>query len=144
MDLRRPFDEEASWINLPSGRVPRRASGPSRIRVEDGGGFGRAFMENNHRPDVLTVNRILSASKGAERRLHGQGRQPISSRDRGPPLACRWPLGSPSVLCLCFVIKIIHVNFSQFQGLFPKKIFEIQISRKTGTGTRHLVNRLVQ
>ena len=39
------------------------------------------------------------------------------------PLACGWPLGSPSGLRLRFVIKLILVNFRPIPRSFPKEDF---------------------
>ena len=52
-------DEEASGINLPSGRVSGRASEPSQMKVEDGGGFGNVSVENIRRLFVFRVKENL-------------------------------------------------------------------------------------
>ena len=88
--------EEASGINLPSDRLPGRASRPSQIRVEDGGGFRRASVENNQRPNVFRVNMILWASEREPREPPGAQAGPT----RGSPLDVAGgrpcPVGGPS------------------------------------------------
>ena len=52
-------DEDGTGMNLPSGRVSGRASEPSRIIVEDGGGLRSVPVENIRRSYVFRVKGIL-------------------------------------------------------------------------------------
>ena len=52
-------DEEPPMINLSYGRVSGRASEPSRIMVEDGGGLRSVPVENIRSSYVFRVKRIL-------------------------------------------------------------------------------------
>ena len=89
---------------------------------------------------------ILYASEGAERVPSGQGRAPPAGPGRsaaGPGLwvAPQVALWSPGAFRR---IKILRKFSAQSDDFSCGGLSEIQKRQKQETGTRHLVNRLVQ
>jgi hypothetical protein len=84
-----------------SGRVPGRASGPSRSRDDDGGGFQYVFWKSVHLLRVFPMNGIYRQKGDVRRwtrwshhlvaRLGGGPRHPMVRLSLGPSL-----LGTPS------------------------------------------------
>jgi hypothetical protein len=122
-----------------SGRVPRRASGPSRSRVDDGGGLQYVFLEKSSGPRVFStegINRQKGDVRGWTRRSH-----PLVARPRPSPRHQQvWlaPGLSPALLWTlssCQVIRDFSFCFIQFQEYFLCNFSETQKSRKQGTST---------
>ena len=119
-------DEEASEINLPSNRVPGRASGPSQIRVEDGVDFGKVSMKNNRPLLILGLKefyRCRGRTRGCPRRRGESHPRPLLWAWPVAALACGWPLGLPFVFHLHFDVKLIPVIFQTIPRTFPKDYF---------------------
>jgi hypothetical protein len=122
-----------------SGRVPRRASRPSRSRVDDGGGFAVCFLEKSLGLRVFSTKGI-NRRKGDVRRWTRQSR-PLVARPRGGPRHHQvWlaPGLSPALLwnpSSCQVIRDFNVCFIQFREYFLCNFSETQKQQKTGTDT---------
>jgi hypothetical protein len=119
-----------------SGRVPGRASGPFRSRVDDGGGLQYVFWKRVWALRVFSSRRIYRQKgdvRGWTRRSH-----PLVARPRrgsrhhmvwpasGPPPALLW---TPS---LCQVIRDFGFCFVQFREYFLCNFSETQKQQKTG------------
>jgi hypothetical protein len=130
-----------------SGRVPGRASGPSRSRFDDVGG-----LQYVSRKSVLSFR--VFVTKGIYRR-----KGDVRGWTRGLHHLVAWPGGglrhpmvrlppgcSPSLLWTpssCQVNRNFGFRFVQFREYFLCNFFEIQNSRKQELALWHLVNRLV-
>jgi hypothetical protein len=122
-----------------SGRVPRRSSGPSRSRVDDGGGLKYVLWKS-----VLAL-RVFS-TKGIYRRkgnVKGWTRGPhhLVARPGGGPRhpMVRLPPGCPPSLLWtpssCQVNRNFGFRFVQFREYFLCNFSETQKQQKTETGT---------
>ena len=110
----------------PSGRVPGRASEPSRSRVGDGGGLG-CFLENMiwyrgfPRRRQFIGERVIRGGDGVAQVGptcgQGLGRAWVASGGSGALLQL------PSWLHLCSFVKIIHVNFQMIPRNFAEQLF---------------------
>jgi hypothetical protein len=122
-----------------SGRVPGIASGPSRARVNDGGGS-------------RCVSRKLIGHLGFSRRgvfigegaASGGGPGGLTTRGRGPRAGratpwCGWPVAPLGLLFglleASLNIRRFGFYFVQFREYFMCNFSETQKQQKTGTGT---------
>jgi hypothetical protein len=135
----------ARWWRRPpvmiplSGRVPGRASGPSRSRVDDGGGLQYVLWTSVSSLRVFSMKWIYRR-KG---NVRGWTRGPhhLVARPGGGPRhpMVRLPPGcSPSLLwtlSLCQVNRNFGFRFVQFREYFLCNFSETQKQQKTGTGT---------
>jgi hypothetical protein len=119
-----------------SGRVPGGASGPSRSRVDDGGGLQYVFWKRVRAPRVFPsrgLNRRKGNITGWTRRSH-----PLVARPRPGPRNRRvWLAHGPSPALLwtpssCQVIRDFSFCFVQFQEYFVYNFSETQKQQKTG------------
>ena len=105
-------------------------------------------VENNGRSVKIRDLGILYASEGAEEVPHWQGRVPPA----GPLWAASGgrlcPVGGPSGSPLVSGVFLRIKNLRKFPGnsddITCGALSEIQKQQKQGTGTGHLVNRLVR
>jgi hypothetical protein len=130
-----------------SGRVPGRASGPSRSWVDDGGGLQYVLWKSDRSLRVFPTKGIYW-HKG---NVRGWTRGPhhlVARRLGGPrhPMA-RPPPGRPPYLLwtpyLCQVNRNFGFRFFQFREYFMCNFSETQNNRKQELALWHLVNRLV-
>ena len=129
-----------------SGRVPGRASEPSRDGFGDGGRDGtfRGFWLG-----CLGFSRDEEYIGGRATSVDGQGAHTMPRRGQGGPrLRVVWlPPGSAS--CLLRTPSSLRKNkifgfcFVQFREYFLCSFSETKNSRKQELALRHLVNRLV-
>jgi hypothetical protein len=122
-----------------SGRVPRRASGPSRSWVDDGGGLLYVSLKYVLAFRVFATKRIYRRKgdvTGGPRgphhrpaRLGGGPRHPMEQSPPGPPLSLLW---TPSP---CQVNRNFGYRFVHFREYFLCNFYETQKQQKTGTGT---------
>jgi hypothetical protein len=126
-------------VILLFGRVPGRASGPSRSRVDDGGGLQYVSWK---------IDRVLGFSRRGEyiggRAASGGGPGGPTTwwRDQGlgrATLWCGWPLAP---IRLCFGLRLVSgkIGTSAFISSNSENIFCVAFlkhknSRKQGTGT---------
>jgi hypothetical protein len=119
-----------------SGRVPGRAYGPSRSRVDDGGGLQYVFWKRVRALRVFP-SRGLNKRKGNVRRWTRRS-HPLVVRPRG---GLRhhlvWPASGPSPALLwtpssCQIIGNFSFCFIQFQEYFLCNVSETQKHQKTG------------
>jgi hypothetical protein len=122
-----------------SGRVLGRASGPSRSRVDDGGGLQYIFWKRVRALRIFPsrgLNRCNGDVRRQTRRSH-----PLVARPRGGPRHHQvWPpLGLSSALLWtpssCQIISDFNFYFIQFREYFLCDFSETQKQQKTGTGT---------
>jgi hypothetical protein len=122
-----------------SGRVPRRASGPSRSRVDDDGGLhyvswidvsGHRFFvtEGIYRRKGDIRGRLRGPQQGLAR-PGGRPRHPMVWPPPGPPPSLLWTPSS------CQVNRNFGFRFVQFWEYFLCNFFEIQKQQKTRTST---------
>jgi hypothetical protein len=119
-----------------SARVPGRASGPSRSRVDDAAGLQYVFWKRVRALRVFSSRRIYRQKgdvRGWTRRSH-----PLVARPRGgahhhmvwpasgPPPALLWTPSS------CQVIRDFGFCFVQFLEYFLCNFSETQKQQKTG------------
>jgi hypothetical protein len=122
-----------------SGRVPGRASRPSRSRVDNGGGLQYVFWK------IDQVLRVFSSGKIYRRKgdVRGWTRGPHHSPARpggGPHHGMVWPPSGP--LRLCFGLRLVSgkIGTSAFVSSNSENISCVTFlkhknSRKHGTGT---------
>jgi hypothetical protein len=119
-----------------SDRVPGRASGPSRSRVDDGGGLQYVFWKRVRALRVFSTRRIYRRKgdvRGWTRRSH-----PLVARPG--PSQCHhrvWlaPGLSPALLWTpssCQIIRDFGFCFVQFREYFQCNFSETQKQQKTG------------
>jgi hypothetical protein len=122
-----------------SGRVPGRASGPSRSRVDDGGGLQFVFWKRVWAFRVFSSRRIYMR-KGD-----------VSGWTRGPHHLVVWPGGGPrhpmvrlpsGPLRLCFGLRLVSRKIgtlafvsSNSENISCVTFLKHKNSRKQGTGT---------
>jgi hypothetical protein len=122
-----------------SSRVPRRASGPSRSRIDDGGGLQYVFWKRVQAFRVFSSRRIYrwkgdvrgwtSGPHHLVARPRGGPRHPMAWLPSGPPPSLIWTpshVGKNSNFGFCFV---------QFRENFLCNFLKHKNSRKQGTGT---------
>jgi hypothetical protein len=131
--------KKASGGDSPLSRVLGRASGPSRSRVDDGGGLQYVFWKRVQAFWVFP-SRGINRRKGDVRRWTKRS-HPLVARPRGglyhyqvwlplgPPLALLWTPSS------CQVIRNFSFWFVQFREYFLCNFSETQKQQKIGTGT---------
>jgi hypothetical protein len=123
-------------VILLSGRVLGRASGPSRCRVDDGGGLQYVFWKRVWALRVFP-SRGLNRRKGDVRRWTRRS-HPLVVWPRGGPLhhqvwSARGP--SPPLLwtpSLCQVIRDFRFCFVQFREYFLCNFSKTQKHQKIG------------
>ena len=130
-----------------SGRVPGRASEPSRTRVDDGGGYG-------------TFRGWRLGYLGFSGRRHYIGERAASGGTRGghatPRRGRRWGRAGPWRGCLLGRLRLsfgLRVRVGKIEGsvqvssnsenIFRLAFLEYKNSRKQELALWHLVNRLV-
>jgi hypothetical protein len=112
-----------------SGRVPRRASGPSRSRDDDGGGFHRVFpMKGIYR----WKGNVRGWTRGPHHLVAWPGGGPRHPMVRPPPSPAPSLLWTPSPFQ---VNRNFGFCFVQFREYFLCNFSETQKQQKTGTGT---------
>jgi hypothetical protein len=122
-----------------SGRVPGRASGPSRSRVDDGGGLQYVSWKSDRSLRVFPTNGIYRWKgdvRGWTRGPHhlvaqpgGGPRHPMVRPPPGPPPSLFWTSSS------CQVNRNFGFRFVQFREYFLCNFSKTQKQHKTGTGT---------
>jgi hypothetical protein len=118
-----------------SGRVPGRASGPSRSRDDDGGGLQYVFWKTV-RPFRVFPSKGICRRMGDVRRWTRQSHHLVAWPGGGPrhPMV-QLPLGpSPSLLWTpssCQVNRNFGFRFVQFQEYFLCNFSETQKQQKT-------------
>ena len=130
-----------------SGRVPGRAAEHSRTRVGDGGGL-RRLLENMIGSLGFLGRRRIYRRRGNSRRRR---RAPSGAQARprcGPRLGGVWSLWAPPAGILLALDLFPRENNSRKCPADSEKLPQTNFSetkrqQKTGTDTRHLVNRLV-
>ena len=131
----------------PSGRVPGRASEPSRDGFGDDGGYGALSSISSRVSRVFPRRRIYGRRGGVDGALVG----PDTGQARAqvwPRLGVVWPppgSAASSLLAPASLRRNKVLDFCpvQFQEYFLYNFSEIQKQQKIGTGTPALVNRLV-
>jgi hypothetical protein len=131
--------KKASGGDSPLCRVPGRASGPSRSRVNNGGNLQYVFWKSVRAFRVFStegINRWKGDVRRWTRWSHHLEAQP---RD-GPRHHMVWlPLCPPSaLLCTpssCQVIRNFSFCFVQFREYFLCNFSKTQKQQKIGTGT---------
>jgi hypothetical protein len=119
-----------------SGRVPGRASGSSRSRVDDGGGLQYVFWKIDRVLRVFPSRRIYRQKGGVRRwarwphhlvaRARDRPRHPMVHLPAGPPPSLLWTpsrIGKNRNFGFCFV---------QFREYFLCNFSETQKHQKTG------------
>jgi hypothetical protein len=122
-----------------SGRVPGRASGPSRSRVDNSGGLQYVFWKIDRGLRVLSSRRIYRRKGNVKRWTRGPHHAPVRPRG-GPRHGGVWPPSGPPPSLLWTPSRIgKNRNFGfciiQFQEYFLCNFSETQNSRKQGTDT---------
>jgi hypothetical protein len=122
-----------------SGRVPRRASRPSRSRDDDSDGLQYVFWKSVRLFRVFPLRGIYRR-KGDVRRWTRWSHHLVAWPGGGPRHPMVWlPLGpSPSLLWTpssCQVNRNSSFYFVQFREYFLCNFSETQKQQKTGTGT---------
>jgi hypothetical protein len=130
-----------------SGRVPGRASGPSRSRVDDGGDLQYVFWKRVRAPRVFSMEGI-NRRKGDVRRWTRWSHHLVARPGGDPRHHMVWlPLGPPPALLWtpssCQVIRNFSFCFVQFREYFLCKFSETQNTRKQELAMWHLVDRIV-
>jgi hypothetical protein len=134
-------------VILLSGSVPGRAPGPSRSRIDDGGGLQYVFWKIDRGLRVFSSRRIYRQKGGIRRWARwpttwwcGQGLA------HATPWCC-WPLAP---LCLYFILCLVSgkIGTSAFVSSNSKNISCVTFLKHKTTENRelalwHLVNRLV-
>jgi hypothetical protein len=121
-----------------SGRVPRKASGPSRSRVDDG---GLQYVSWKSDPSFRVFStKGIYRRKGDVRRWTRGPHHPVAQPRGGPchPMVRPPPGPPPSLLWTpssCQVNRNFGFHFVQFREYFLCNFFETQKQQKTGTGT---------
>jgi hypothetical protein len=119
-----------------SGRVSGRASGPSRSRVDDGGGLQYVFWKIGRVLRVFSSRRIYRWKGDVRRwarwphhlvaRARGRPRHPMVWSPLGSPLSLLWTpshIGKNRNFGFCFI---------QFREYFLCNFFETQKQQKIG------------
>jgi hypothetical protein len=122
-----------------SGRVPRRASGPSRSRVDDGSGLQYVSWKSDRSLRFFPMKGIYRRKgdiRGWTRGPHhlvarpgGGPRHPMVQPPPGPPPSLLWTPSS------CQVNRNFGFRFVQFREYFLCNFSKTQKQQKTGTGT---------
>jgi hypothetical protein len=122
-----------------SGRVPRRASGPSRSRVNDDGGLQYVSWKSNRSFRVFPMKGIYRWKgdvRGWTRGPHhlvawpgGGPCHPMVWLPPGPPPSLLWTPSS------CQVNRNFGFHFVQFREYFLCNFSKTQKQQKIGTGT---------
>jgi hypothetical protein len=130
-----------------SGRVPGRASGPSRSRDDDDGGLQYVSWKSVRLFRVFPLKEIYRRKgdvRGWTRGRHhlvawpgGGPRHPMVRLPSGPPPSLLWTPSSSQVN------RNFGFHFVQFREYFLCYFSETQNSRKQELAPWHLVNRLV-
>jgi hypothetical protein len=122
-----------------SGRVPGRASGPSRSRVDDSGGLQFVFWKIDRVVRVFSPRRIYRRKGGVRRWARWPHHLVARARGRPRHPMVRLPAGP---LRLCFGLRLVSrkIGTSAFVSSNSKNIFCVTFlkhknSRKQGTGT---------
>jgi hypothetical protein len=120
------------------GRVPGRASGPSRSRDNDGGGLQYVLWKSVHLLRVFPLKGIYRRkgdvrgwTRGPHHLVARPGGGPCHPMVRPPPGSAPSLLWTPSSLQ---VNRNFSFCFVQFQEYFLCNLFETQKQQKTGTG----------
>jgi hypothetical protein len=123
-----------------SGRVPGRASGPSRSRVDDGGGLQYVFWKIDQALRVFSLKRIYRRKGGVRRwarwphhlvaRAWGRPRHPMVRLPAGPPL--RLCFGLHLVLGKIGTLAFVSSNSENISYV---AFLKHKNSIKQGTGT---------
>jgi hypothetical protein len=127
-----------------SGRVWGRASGPSRSRVDNGGGLRYIFWKIDRVLRVFSSRRIYRRKGNVRRWTRGPHHSP--ARPRGGPHhgGCGRPLAP---LCLCFGLRLVSgkIETSAFVSSNSKNISCVTFLKHKNRELAlwHLVNRLV-
>jgi hypothetical protein len=122
-----------------SGRVSRRVSGPSRSRVDDGGGLQYVSSRSVLSLRVFATKEIYRRkgdvrgwTRGPHHLVARPGGGPCHPMVRLPPGCSLSLLWTPS---LCQVNRNFGFRFVQFREYFMCNFSETQKQQKTGTGT---------
>jgi hypothetical protein len=135
-------------VTIPlSGRVPGRASGPSRSWVDEGSGLQYVSWKSVQAFRVFSEKRIYRRkgdvrgwTRGPHHLVAQPGGGPRYPMVRLPPGCSSSLLWTPS---LCQVNRSFGFCFVQFREYFLCNFSKTQNSRKQELALWHLVNRLV-
>jgi hypothetical protein len=122
-----------------SGRVPGRASGPSRSRVDDGGGLQYVFWKRFWALRVFSSRRIYRR-KGDVRGWTRQSHPLVAWARPRPRHHTVWLASGPSPALLwtpssCQVIRDFSFCFANSENISCVTFLKHKNSKKQGTGT---------
>jgi hypothetical protein len=122
-----------------SGRVPGRASGPSRSWNDDGGGLQYVLWKSVSSSRVFPTKGIYRRKGDVSRWTRGPHHLVVQPGG-GPryPMVRLPPGPSPSLLWTpssCQVSRNFGFHFVQFREYFLCNVFETRKQQKIGTGT---------
>jgi hypothetical protein len=122
-----------------SGRVPRRASGPSRSRVDDTDGLQYVSWKIDRVLRVFSLRRIYRRKGGIRRWARWPYHLVVWQGLAHATLWCGWPLAP---LRLCFGLRLVSGKIgtsafvsSNFENISCVAFVKHKNSRKQGTDT---------